>query len=168
MKAWRMAFRNGSGGEDLWPKCLVRGLAIIAYAGMDFDLSKQRPEAKEAWLELSASQKHSIRTFAYVIRPRDTIYGKSGPQIVGKGVVRSKYHFDQKSLIKDSGGGTWPHTLAVTWKQFDPVSVEIGGPQMPAIRPLSAHDLKKLAIAQTAVGKKPRHLTDPRLMKARC
>jgi hypothetical protein len=67
MTAWRMAFRAGKNGYEMWPACKRAGVAAIAYSSVDdIDLS-QYPEGepKAAWSELAPSQRVSLKRVVY-------------------------------------------------------------------------------------------------------
>ena len=155
MKAWRMAFRNGTGGQELWPQCQSYGLAVIAYAEMKFDLSKYPPQvAPKKWAHLSSpSQKYSLKAFAYGVKERHEIYVKEGSKIVGHGVVTRAYRFDRDCPVKDAGGGCWPHVIEVDWRPFSAVTVAVGDQQLYTVRPLRLEDLRKLKTASTEEAK---------------
>jgi hypothetical protein len=95
MTAWRMAFRVGSGGEDLWPDCQRLGVAAMEYRPLDdIDLSRYpEGEPRAAWKKLAPSQQTSLKRLVYDMAEGDVIYVKEGPIIVGKGVVTGPYHF---------------------------------------------------------------------------
>jgi hypothetical protein len=146
VQAWRMAFRDGNKGFEMWDQCLANGVAAIAYGGMDFDLSRYpEGEPRDRWLQLSAPQRYSLKRFAYRIKVGHTIYVKQGPKIVGKGRVLKGYVFDRRSPIKGEQGDRWPHLIPVDWdREFLPVTVQIGDTQLFTVRPLSQADLRKL------------------------
>ena len=105
MEVWRMAFRDGNKGFEMWDQCLANGVAAIAYGGMDFDLSKHpEGEPKKRWSELSSAQQYSLKTFAYRIKEGHAIYVKEGPRIVGKGCVSKRYFFERSSPVKGKLG----------------------------------------------------------------
>jgi len=156
-----MAFRNGTKGEDLWPKCLAAGVAVISYEGMDFDLSKHSPgKPAERWGQLKGNQVHSLRTFAYEIKKNDIIYVKSGPSIVGRGIVKHTYQYDKKSQIRDSFGGRWPHSIDIRWTKFHPIKILVGGPQNPTIRDLTPDEVTKLDRQQSKATTRTRDRVD--------
>jgi hypothetical protein len=146
MQAWRMAFRDGNKGFEMWDQCLANGVAAIAYEGMDFDLSKHpEGEPKERWSQLSPAQQYSLKTFVYRIKVGHTIYVKQGPQIVGKGRVSKRYVFDRRSPVKGERGDRWPHLISVEWdRKFPSVRVQVGNPQLYAVRPLPRDDQRKV------------------------
>jgi hypothetical protein len=81
MANWRMSFRVGNQGYEMWPDCLRLGVAAITYAPLaKVDLSKHLPGApKELWDRLEPTQKASLRRVAYEMRAGDIIYVKQGP-----------------------------------------------------------------------------------------
>jgi hypothetical protein len=146
LKAWRMAFRDGNKGFEMWPQCLANGVASIAYGDLNFDLS-QYPEGepKKYWSKLSPAQRYSLKTFVWRIKRRHTIYVKQGPNIVGKGRVLKPYVFDRNSPVKGEHGDRWPHIIRVRWdSKFNPVRVQVGDTQQYTIRPLSQNDQRKV------------------------
>jgi hypothetical protein len=107
MNYWRMSFRWGTGGYELWDNCYKKGVAALGY----YD-SRMRPivgdctgmsenDFEEAWRKRrpkSGSARSSLRNFVYVMRPGDIIYAKQGPNIVGKGKVASGYLYDAEVM----------------------------------------------------------------------
>jgi HNH endonuclease len=146
MKAWRMAFKNGSRGYCLWPQCLENGVAVIAYAEMGFDLSKYRPEKfPRRWAALSPEPKYSLKAFAYSVKTRHVIYAKDGSWIVGRGTVNRGYYYDPSCPVMDENRERWPHVLGVRWEpDFMPVEVFVGDNQRYTVRPLTDLDLARL------------------------
>jgi hypothetical protein len=141
-----MSLRDGTGGDSAWEECRDRGVAVIAYDTMEFDLSKyEKGEPKNSWSTLSSAQYSSLARFAYGIKEGDVIYVKEGPQIVGRGTVQEEYYFDPYCSIKDSRGRSWPHLLGVTWDfGFQPIKVQIGSNQLFVVEPLRDEDLRKV------------------------
>lgn len=93
MATWRMSFRAGNQGQEMWPYCLKWKVAAITYLPLDrTDLSalpKGEPEA--LWAALHPTQKASLRSVAYEMNAGDTIYVKRGPAIISKGLVTGPY-----------------------------------------------------------------------------
>jgi len=87
MTTWRMSFRAGSQGHEMWPDCFRLGVAAITYYPLErTDLSKYREgEPQKLWAQLKPTQKASLRRVAYEMKARDVIYVKQGPKIVSKG-----------------------------------------------------------------------------------
>jgi len=115
MAVWRMAFRCGTNGFDLWPECRRIGMAVIQYdAVQDVDLSQyNRNDLPDEWAELAGPQKTSLARFAFDMNPRDVIYVQSGPVISGKGIVDSDYYFDENVFRVD--GHPWQHQRRIKW-----------------------------------------------------
>ena len=67
MPAWRMAFRCGKNGYELWPACHRLGVATIEYSSVDdIDLSDySEGEPRSAWSNLAAPQQTSLKRFVY-------------------------------------------------------------------------------------------------------
>jgi hypothetical protein len=143
MTVYRMAFRIGSQGYDLWPKCRRHGLAAIGYWPFwDIDLSaidlSERTRIPghllELWDELSSSQKASLRRVVCDFTDGDVIYVKSGKRIVGKGRVVGAYRFDPESPIA-AQDSVWPHTVPVEWDpDFQPIEVLLGSEQTTVLQ----------------------------------
>ncbi len=147
MTAWRMAFRVGPGGTELWPDCRRRGVAAITYSPLyDVDLSKYQPNEPEAlWARLSAPQKYSLRQVAYRMRKGDVIYAKQGSTIVGKGIVRGPYRFDWKNRLRVHGDIPWAHQVPVQWlSDFAPIEVSLGDQQLWTVRELTASQVRRV------------------------
>jgi hypothetical protein len=105
MKFWRMSFRAGNGGYEMWPYCLKLGVAAISYHPLTTtDLSKYPyGEPRNLWDELEPAQKASLRRLAYEMTPGDVIYVKQGPMIVDKGIVTGAYRFDSQFRMSTRG-----------------------------------------------------------------
>ena len=80
MAAWRMAFREGKNGPELWPLCRQLDIAAIEYGPIDdIDFSpysdKERlPSAvQDAWSQLAPSQKSSFSRFRWEMGERDVV-----------------------------------------------------------------------------------------------
>lgn len=144
MAAWRMAFRAGKNGHELWPICQRLGVAVIEYAPVDdIDLAAYpvgEPEA--AWAQLASTQKTSLKRFAYQMAEGDVIYVKQGPKIVGRGVVQGPYFFDSKNCVADPGGTPWQHQRRVRWTPaFPELRIQLGRQQAMALVPLTVTDV---------------------------
>ena len=100
-----MSFNAGTRGKKMWPQCFRAGAAAIQYGPVQsVDLLQASPQTqKELWKKLSSSsQKSSLRSFVFEMKPGDIIYAKEGPKIVGKGVIDPKkgsYRFVRDSTI---------------------------------------------------------------------
>lgn len=100
MTIWRMAFRCGSQGYNMWDRCHTCNVAAVAYdPQQNTDLSRFPPmEPEELWSELYPSQKASLRRVAYEMKRGDIIYVKSGRKIVCRGKVTGAYQFDRPGI----------------------------------------------------------------------
>lgn len=80
MTVWRMSFRVGNQGHEMWP-CFRLGVAAITYPSLaETDLSKlPNGEPKELWAQLAPTQKYNLRQVAYEMKAGDVIYVKQGP-----------------------------------------------------------------------------------------
>jgi hypothetical protein len=147
MAAWRMAFRCGINGFEMWDECLKHKVAIIEYSPFDnVDLSKyERGKPRSAWAALRGSQPHSLDRFVYQMEEDDIIYVKKGPLIVAKGIVTGPYFFDKKNRIVDPEGTPRQHQRAVRWTPFrKEVLIQIGYAPNVTLVPLEAQDVKRV------------------------
>jgi hypothetical protein len=120
MKNWRMSFRAGNKGPEMWPDCLRLGIAAITYLPLArTDLSKHRVgEPKDLWQQLASSQKASLRRLTYEMQRGDVIYVKQGPMIVDKGIITGGYKFDSQFRFIDPYGVPWAaHQVTVDWSR---------------------------------------------------
>lgn len=155
MNIYRMAFRVGASGTELWPLCKSLGIAAITYEALSqTDLSKHTyREPKELWDDLKGSQTESLSAVVYEMKKGDVIYVKQGPQIVGRGVVQGSYQFDEPVRIVDENEVEWPHIVPVEWERyFIPVKLQLGSRQMVTVEPLKSADLEPL---YKALGRNP-------------
>jgi len=156
MTVWRMAFRRGSQGQEMWPACVKFGVAAITYRSLlTTDLS-QYPEGepRELWSRLAPSRIASLRCVAYKMKRGDVIYVKQGTQIIGRGTVRGSYKFDRASRIIDEAGLVWPHQVPVSWERgFTPVHLVLGADQLTVLE-LSGDRLRRLQAAVRAAERK--------------
>lgn len=151
MNAWRMAFRDGKNGPEMWPRCRELRVAAIEYRPVDdIDFTpfqsetKLPPEVREAWLQLAAAQKASFRRFRWEMKENDVIYVKQGPLIIGKGIV-GPYQFDADNRIQGMDGEYWQHQRPVTWMpDFPQVRVQLGRSQQFTVEQLTAPDVQKI------------------------
>jgi len=153
MTSWRMAFRVGSGGPEMWPHCLRLGVAAITYSPLaEVDLSKYpQGEPKDLWAKLAPAQKYSLRQVAYVMKKGDVIYAKQGPNIVGKGIVEGRYKFDSKFRIIDDYDIPWTHQVPVEWQSnFVAVKMSLGDQPRFTVRELNENDLSELEVETKA------------------
>jgi hypothetical protein len=118
MATWRMAFRVGTGGHEMWPDCLKVGVAAIEYDPMvGIDLAKYpQYEPKDSWAGLHTSQRTSLARLAYKMQKGDVIYVRQGPKIICRGKVTGSYKYDHKDRIKDPDGNPWSHQVSVKWE----------------------------------------------------
>jgi predicted HNH restriction endonuclease len=160
MKVWRMAFRMGEGGPEMWEACLRFGVAAITYRELvDIDLSKYpQGEPRSSWMQLSSAQKYSLRMVAYEMAKGDVIYVKKGKEIVGKGIIKGSYQFDTKKRIIDPQGTPWTHQVPVAWaSDFVPIKISLGDQQRYTVREISRDALPQVeqhvkeALRRTAI-----------------
>jgi hypothetical protein len=151
MAAWRMAFRDGKNGPELWPRCQELRIAAIEYGpidDIDFSLypdEEHLPTAvKEAWSRLESSQRASFRHFRWEMEEKDIIYVKQGPLIVGKGVV-GPYQFKKNGPIQGRNGEYWQHQRPVSWVLgFPEVRIQLGSQQIATVKRLTDKDVEGL------------------------
>lgn len=151
MATWRMSFRAGNQGQEMWPECCRRGIAAITYRALArTDLREHSlGEPKRLWAKLYPSQKASLRRLAREMRKGDTIYVKQGPMIIGKGIVIGDYRFDSSLSFLDRYGIPWSHQRPVMWDaSFTPVRVLLGSEPL-TVKLLSPADIQSLRSART-------------------
>jgi hypothetical protein len=154
MNTWRMAFRQGNRGYDLWPICYKYKIAVISYGDIDkIDLSKfPYGEPADLWMSLSASQKSSLKRVAYEMVKGDVIYVKHGPLIVGKGKVQGQYKFRLSRNILDNDKYLWPHQVPVAWEpDFPSFRLLLGGEQHTVLKLKEYHVAKLQAALSSAL-----------------
>jgi len=146
---WRMAFRCGSQGHDMWPYCRELSVAAIEYSSLELvDLSEHPPnEPGHLWNQLASGQKGSLRKVAYEMKEGDAIYVKRGTQIICRGIVRGTYQFDHQHRIVDPGRRVWAHQVPVDWEtDFIPVNIKLGA-EPTTVLELSGDRLQKMEAA---------------------
>jgi len=161
MNAWRMAFRAGTNGPEMWDEyCRPLGVAAIEYGPVDdrdfspYATEEQLPAVmKAAWSQLKPTQRASLRRFLWEMKEGDVIYVKKGPMIVGKGVITGPYQFDKKGRIQDpNDGAPWQHQRLVSWDpEFTEVRMQLGTQQIATVKPLTAEDVQSI---EEAVGQR--------------
>ncbi len=142
MTTWRMAFRQGNRGYELWPTCYEYSVAAISYYELDeTDLSKfPAREPADLWQCLSASQKSSLKRVAHEMTKGDVIYVKQGPLIVGRGTVKGRYKFRLNLNIFDNDDYLWPHQVPVAWEpDFPSFRLLLGGEQHTVLKLTEQH-----------------------------
>jgi hypothetical protein len=151
MTAWRMAFRDGTNGPEMWPHCQRLGVAAIEYGPVDdIDFSPYTaeeqfpPVVKTAWSQLKSLPRRNLRHFLWEMMEKDIIYVKQGPMIVAKGVVAGPYQFDKNGRIRGpSDGAFWQHQRSVRWDpEFPEVCMQLGKQQIETIRRLEEEDVE--------------------------
>lgn len=149
MTIWRMSFRAGNQGYEMWSDCFSLGVAAITYYPLlKIDLSQYSyGEPKELWKQLEPSQKASLRRVAYEMKAGDIIYVKQGTKIVSKGVVKGSYQFDSEFRLIDPNGNPWAHQVPVKWEsEFPEVKISLGAEPL-TVKKLSPNDVKKIEVA---------------------
>ena len=155
MAAWRMAFRCGTNGDEMWPHCRRLGVAIIEYTPVDdIDLSDYPAgEPTSAFEQLWPSQRASLNRLVHDVAVGDVIYVKQGSLIVCKGVVTGPYFFDRENRITDPDGTPWQHQRPVHWDEsFRPVRIQIGRQQIMTLVPLNPKDVLRVERAASRQG----------------
>jgi hypothetical protein len=139
MNYWRMTFKLGTQGEDLWHECLDRGIAGV---GEYNDLGKGLPDLRnvsesefaDIWNRngfRSVTGRQALFSIRYKMTTGDVIYVKGKGEIKGCGVITSEYDYDP-----DIMGGTaeWEHFVRVNWDQnFKPIPVLLGAERITLI-----------------------------------
>ena len=144
MASWRMAFRVGTDGIDLWPECRRLGIAIIQYDPLNnLDLSQYSLDnLPPSWRNLGRPQKTFMRRFVFEMKPKDTIYVQSGQRIVGKGRVCGHYRFDAAGVVEVEGV-PWQHQRKITWLDVTEVSNPTDQ-HIATVKPLTNSDVSKI------------------------
>jgi predicted HNH restriction endonuclease len=146
MKYWRMSFRCGNQGFEMWPHCKELGIAAITYLPIaKIDLSRYPiGEPKKYWNQLEPTQKASIRRLSKEMKKGDVIYVKQGPKIISKGVVTGKYRFDTSFSLLDPDKDPWAHQIPVKWQQdFVPINILLGSEPL-TVKELSRNDVNAI------------------------
>ncbi len=153
MAMWRMAFRMGVNGDEMWPHCWSLGVAAITYAPLaEVDLSQHEPyEPKELWDKLRSAQKSSLGAVAYEMKEGDTIYVKEGPKIVRKGAVLGPYQFDRELRIVDGNGLPWAHQVPVKWDPYFLAVKVLLGSELSTVKRMTEADLELIKVAAHGV-----------------
>lgn len=161
MNYWRMAFRKGIRGTEMWQDCLQRGIAAIGYDDKNGktiveDCSKlTEEEYDEIWRRKrpkSNPARNSLKNVAYKMKEGDIIYVKKGPNIVGKGVVTRKYKYDP--IILKGTKAEWEHYVTVDWqKNFQEFRLVLGADQIAVLK-LEGERLNKIREKESQAHKK--------------
>jgi len=151
MTIWRMSFRCGDRGYEMWPHCFELGVAAITYSPLaEVDLSKYPPfEPRHLWGQLAPAQHASLRRVAYEMKKGDVIYVKQGPKIVGRGTVKGSYQFNLELGLTCPAPDNipWAHIVPVEWDSvFEPIDILLGAEPLTVL-PLSGKRLRRLKAA---------------------
>jgi hypothetical protein len=162
MNYWRMSFRIGSRGDEMWPVCQKRGIAAIGYFSNDGrpivkDCSKITVEEyNNNWRQKdprNITGRSSLRKVAYEMKIGDVIYAKQGTEIVGRGKITSTYKYDP-SILKGSQVVDWHHYVKVDWeKDFQKVSICLGA-ELTTVLQLKGERLHRLKAALASANRK--------------
>ncbi len=146
MTQWRMSFRVGTDGAEMWPRCKAMSIAAITYKSLaETDLSKYPPgEPKARWDLLESSQKFSLKSVAYEMKRGDIIYVKQGPQIICRGTLETGYQFDEKLLLRDHNDLPWPHHVKVAWEPYFLASRMLLGAEQSTVKRLTPENIAQL------------------------
>jgi hypothetical protein len=158
MTIWRMAMREGNGGDDFFSECFDLGIAAICYTDEKHqpivgDCRKLTPEQyEEAWKRRAprnTTGRVSLRRVAYEIKKGDAIYAKDGVEIEGKGTVIGTYeHRTARSRIPRNTYEPWCHVVRVRWeKGFRRFTCRLGAEQWTVLK-LEGLRLRKLLAAE--------------------
>jgi len=149
---WRMAFRRGSQGREMFQHCFEKGIAALGYYEYESrkpiveDCSKISKEEfiriwRTKWPNPGTARK-SLEYVAYEMKKGDIIYAKQGPEIVGRGEIVSGYQYDP-NILRDVDG-KWEHFVRVNWqKNFKPFRLVID-PSYPTVLKLEGENLSKI------------------------
>lgn len=174
MNYWRMAFRAGSRGYEMWPHCYKRGVAVIGYADENGkqivgDCRKlTEEEYDEIWKRKDPKNipaRTSSKNFAYRMKEGDVIYVKKGAYIVSKGTVE-KYDYDP-DMLAEYGDGGWDHYRNVTWEDDFPsfklvlgtdryTVLKLDGERLSKIRKMESHVRKDVEAFEAKEGERYR------------
>jgi len=151
MNHWRMSFRVGNHGHEMWPECIRLGVAAITYYPLERTDLRRYPEFEphRLWKQLAVSQKVSLRRLAYEMQGGDIIYVKQGPKIVGKGTIQGAsneraYKFDSRFQITDPQGVPWAHQVPVDWfGDFPRIDMLLGSEQY-TVKELSEQEVARI------------------------
>lgn len=156
IKYWRMAFRIGSQGYEMWQDCYERGIAAIGYYTNDRktvveDCSKlTENEYDEIWrkkLPKLTTPRSSLKNVAYRMKKDHIIYVKQGPYIVGKGVITSQYKYNPDIL--EGTEAEWEHFVKVDWENdFPEFKLDLGANQITVLE-LKEERLNKILDIET-------------------
>ena len=137
MKYWRMSFRIGENGYEMWPECYRRGIAAMGYylhgKPIVGDCSKlTENEYDEIWRTKGVSapsSQGSLKKVAYKMKKGDIIYVKQGPYIAGKGVITEEYKYNPE-ILKGTEA-RWEHFVTVEWeKDYPKFKLVLGADQL--------------------------------------
>ncbi len=141
MNYWRISFRIGNQGPEMWPECFTRGIAALSYyhdgepVVGDCRLISE-DEYNEIWKRKrpkAIPARISLRNLAYVMKEKDIIYVKNGPYIVGKGKVIREYQFDPDIL--KGAKAEWEHYVEVDWQNdFNEFQLILGPEQYTLLK----------------------------------
>jgi len=154
MNYWRMAFRWGSEGRELWPACRRLGIAAIGYYDARWQpvvrncSTMTKSEFDDAWRGKQPGNTtglSSLWRFARVMKPGDVIYVKQGRNIVGKGVVASDYRY-QPGVMRDFGC-KWEHCRDIKWDATSGAVPLLLGAEQFTLLPLNKTRLAMIARA---------------------
>jgi hypothetical protein len=160
MNYWRMAFRFGPDGYEMWPHCVNHKVASIGYwvdgKPVVGDCSRLTPEEFDReWAKrwpLSGSAKSSVKQFRFGMEKGDVIYVKQGTSVVCRGVIKSDYWYDPDLYTELSRGFRWMHHRRVDWDlSYPAVSIVLGADRCTILK-LSAARLRALRSAEMRTG----------------
>ncbi len=169
MNYWRMSFRIGSQGTEMWEECRKQGIAAIGAYDKNGDpvvrdCSRLTEEAlTQAFRKKkprNSARLFSFKNLVYRMQVGDIIYAKQGPYIVGRGVIKSGYQYDP-NILKGSKA-RWEHFVRVDWEEnFESVPILLGAERI-TILPLSKERVRLLENAiGTPLSKPPRTALAP-------
>ena len=160
---WRMAMKNGTKGDDIFPDCKQRNIAALDYWDKDHvnriveDCTKlSEDEYVQKWRLRAphhSSGRTSVRLLWKEMKVGDRIYAKTGTLVVGKGTITGEYEYDP-DILKDTMGPKWGQFVRVEWdKNFINFSFKFHAP-MFTIREIKEQELHDLQNAEGALREK--------------
>jgi len=164
MNNWRMSFRIGDNGYEMWPDCYERGIAAMGYYDDDEpvvgDCSKlSEDEYNKIWQmkEVNApTSQGSLKKLAYKMKKGDIIYVKQGLDIVGKGVITEEYNYDPKIL--NGTEARWEHFVKVDWKKDFPKMRLVLGADQHIVLKLNEEHIGKIREIESKIRKENKEI----------
>jgi hypothetical protein len=105
MKPWRMSFRAGNLGKEMFPECQKLGAAASPIRLRKKLISRNIQWANQSDYGTSSNRpkKASLRRVAYEMKTGDVIYAKQVPQTIDRGIVTAGYAFHSLLRLRSHG-----------------------------------------------------------------